>query len=155
MRAAWIGGWALAASLLGAPVVAAHEAPEGATEPAAPPRTASAAADDEPQRLLESARGAGRVGRSREALRALASLVRRHGESRWAGEAWLEVGDQHLGARDLTRARAAFKVARRSGDATVSEAAGARLALVEATVRDEAARLRPRADRSSGRAIRR
>lgn len=68
-----------------------------------------------PEALLVAAVDAGRIGRGREALRWLGRLVRRYGESPLAAEGWLAVGEHHLAAGEVARARPALEAAARAG----------------------------------------
>jgi len=81
-----------------------------------------------PEALLVAALDADRVGRGKDALRMLGSLVRRFPEHRLVPDAWLALGEHHLADRDLTRARAAFEVAARTGRPEVRAWSEARLA---------------------------
>jgi tetratricopeptide (TPR) repeat protein len=90
----------------------------------------------EPEALLVLGLDLRRVGRGREALRALARLVRRFPESPLAPDAWLALGEHHLAEGDLTRARAAFEVAARAGAPPVRGWSEARLAEVALRIGD-------------------
>ncbi|MFL5271584.1 MAG: tetratricopeptide repeat protein, partial [Anaeromyxobacteraceae bacterium] len=95
---------------------------------------AAAAADPDdafaraPEALLVAGLDAGRIGRARDALRHLGALVRRHPDDALAPYAWVALGEHHAAEGDLTRARAAFEVASRTGDAPVHGWAAARRA---------------------------
>jgi tetratricopeptide (TPR) repeat protein len=83
-----------------------------------------------PEALLVGGLDAERIGRSRDALRLLGALVRRHPESPLVPDAWLALGERHLYEGDLTRARAAFEVVARSGMPGAAAWSTARLAEV-------------------------
>jgi tetratricopeptide (TPR) repeat protein len=84
----------------------------------------------EAEALLVAGIDAERIGRAKDALRMLGALVRRFPASPLVPDAWLALGEHHLGERDLTRARAAYEVAARTGGPEVSGWAAARLAEV-------------------------
>jgi tetratricopeptide (TPR) repeat protein len=81
-----------------------------------------------PEALLVAGLDAARIGRARDALRHLGALVRRHPDDALAPYAWVALGEHHAAEGDLTRARAAFEVASRTGDAAVRGWAAARRA---------------------------
>jgi len=83
-----------------------------------------------PEALLVAGLDADRIGRSRDAMRLLGALVRRHPESPLVPDAWLALGERHLHEGDLTRARAAFEVVVRSGGPAAAAWSEARLAEV-------------------------
>jgi hypothetical protein len=91
-------------------------------------------APDLPDALIVAAIDAERIGRSREALRMLGVLLRRHAGSAQAADAWLALGEHHLRNADLTRARIAFDEAERRGRAAVRAWAAARNAELRAAV---------------------
>jgi hypothetical protein len=89
-----------------------------------------------PEALLAGGVDATRIGRPREGLRMLALLIRRFPESAVVGEAWLALGEHHLRAGELTRARAALEQAERTGGAAGRPLAAARLADVSLAAAD-------------------
>ena len=78
--------------------------------------------------LMVAGLDAERIGRSRDALRMLGLLIRRFPTSALAPHAWLALGEHHLRAGELTRARVAFDQAERRGAAPVRAWAAKRLA---------------------------
>ena len=139
----------MAACLLGAPVVAAVEGEAPAAPCAAAgagpcavssaPTSRAATPLDPARDHLGVAREAARLGRTREAMRALAAAVREQPAGEDAGEALLGLAEHHRAAGDLTRARAALEAARRAEPARAR--AEARLAELASALRDEVARL--------------
>ena len=89
-----------------------------------------------PQALLVAGVDAERIGRRKEAARALGALVRGFPASPHAAEAWLVLGEHHLALRDLTKARAAFESAARSESSRMRAWAAARLAEVAVAAND-------------------
>ncbi len=85
--------------------------------------------------LIVGGLDADRIGRGADAVRLLGILVRRHGDSRHAGDAWLALGERHLRGGDLTRARAALEQAQRIGRPEVRAWAAARRAELDRAVR--------------------
>lgn len=88
------------------------------------------------QALLVVGVDAERIGRRKDAAKALGALVRGFPGSPQAAEAWLALGEHHLADRDLTKARAAFESAARSGSAGVAAWSAARLAEVALAASD-------------------
>lgn len=89
-----------------------------------------------PEALLVAGLDADRIGRGREALRWLGRLVRRHAASPLAAEAWAAIGEHHLQAGDVTRARPALEAAAASSRAELRAWADARLVELALGVRD-------------------